>query len=87
MAKKRKLSGLSGIELSVAYNSLRALQETLKLDVVEEVTPGTEAGSTGDEERFLRPMETLLLWMRSKLDQPQVSQKPLSSSSLPHLSN
>ncbi|KAF9023498.1 hypothetical protein BDZ89DRAFT_1069869 [Hymenopellis radicata] len=71
MAKK---SGLND-ELTVAYDALIALRDTLTF---EEVDEGASVSEAGDEERVVRSLETVLLWMSKKLEQPQ-SEAPLVS--------
>ena len=59
MAKKRKTSGLSGLELQLAYQSLKTLQNTI---VFEEQEP------SADDDR----VTDLLEMMRARLNGPQV---------------
>ena len=65
MPKKRKTSGLSGLELQLAFQSLKTLQST----IVFEEEP------TADDDRkpdFAEVLTDLLEMMRARLDGSQV---------------
>ena len=65
--KKRKLSGLSGLELQVAYSSLLKLKKTIVYEVSEEEDPNGPA-----PEGFEQQVDTMLSLLGSKLEGPQV---------------
>ena len=80
MYKKRKLSGLSGLELRVAIQALTTPKNSL---FYEEVTPGPQdvdagkspAGESLQEERvdiFEEHLEGMIRLMQSKLEEPLV---------------
>ena len=80
MHKKRKLSGLTGLELRVAIQALTTLKNSL---FYEEVTPGpqdvnagkSQAGESLQEERvdiFEERLEEMIRLMQSKLEEPLV---------------
>ena len=80
--KKRKLSGLSGLELRVASQALTTLNLKDSL-FYEEVTPGpqdvdagkAQAGESLQEERediFDERLEGIIWLMQSKLEEPLV---------------
>ena len=58
-SKKRKLSGPSGLELQLAYNSLLKLKKSI---VYEE----------SEEEGFEQQVDTMLSLLGSKVEGPQV---------------
>lgn len=64
--KKRKLSGLSGLELQLAFNSLLKLKRTIMYEESE--------GDLNEpaEESFEQQIDTMLSLMGSKLEGPQV---------------
>jgi len=66
MAQKRKTSGLSGLELQLAYQSLKTLQSTI---VFEEQEPSADDDREPD---FAEVVTDLLEMMRARLDGPQV---------------
>jgi hypothetical protein len=68
--KKRKLSGLSGLELQLAYSSLLKLKKTIVYEESEEdleVDPNEPA-----PESFEQQVDTMLSLLGSKLEGPQV---------------
>ena len=78
--KKRKLSGLTGIELVAAIQALTTLKNSL---IYEEVTPGprdvdageAQLGESLQEERvdiFDERLEGMIRLMQSKLEEPLV---------------
>jgi hypothetical protein len=64
-SKKRKLSGLSGIELRLAYERLLELKKTF---LFEE----SEGTAITDRDNFEQQVETTLSLMKSRLEDPQV---------------
>jgi hypothetical protein len=64
-SKKRKLSGLSGMELRLAYERLLELKKTF---LFEE----SEGTSITDRDNFEQQIETTLSLMKSRLEDPQV---------------
>ena len=68
--KKRKLSGLSGLELQLAYSSLLKLKKTI---VYEESEEDSEADPNEPaQESFEQQVDTMLSLLGSKLEGPQV---------------
>ena len=78
--KKRKLSGLSGLELRLAIQALTSLKDSL---IYEEVTPApqdvdtgeAQAGGYSQEERtdiFDERLEGMIRLMQSRLEDPLV---------------
>ena len=68
--KKRKLSGLSGSELLIAYNSLLKLKDTLTYTELEE-----EELSNTDEtplEGFDEQVDSMTKMLKSRLEGPNV---------------
>jgi len=66
-SKKRKLSGLSGLELQLAYNSLLKLKESFVYEESEE-DPSEPA-----PEVFEQRVDAMLSLLGSKLEGPSVS--------------
>lgn len=66
--KRRKLSGLSGLELQLAYNSLLKLKSTIVYEESEEEADPNELASEGFEQQ----VDTMLSLLGSKLEGPQV---------------
>ena len=62
-SKKRKLSGLSGLELQLAYNSLLKLKKSIVYEEAEE---------EGPPEGFEQQVDTMLSLLGSKLEGPRV---------------
>ena len=62
-SKKRKLSGFSGLELQLAYNSLLKLKKSIVYESEEEECP---------PEGFEQQVDTMLSLLGSKLEGPQV---------------
>ena len=60
-SKKRKLTGFSGLELQLAYNSLLKLKKSIVYEE-EECPP----------EGFEQQVDTMLSLLESKLEGPQV---------------
>lgn len=69
-SKKRKLSGLSGLELRMAYDALRKLRAGFVL-VDEESEPEADKNEPTPE-GFEEQVDTMLSMMGSKLHGPQV---------------
>jgi hypothetical protein len=67
-SKKRKLSGLSGLELQVAYNSLLKLKKTIVYEESEEEKDPSGSAPEGFEQQ----VDTMLSLLGSKLEGPQV---------------
>lgn len=65
MAKKRKTSGLSGLELRLAYQSLKTLQNTIVFEEQEQADDDREPD-------FAEVVTDLLEMMSARLDGPQV---------------
>ena len=68
--KKRQLSGLSGLELQLAYNSLLKLKKTIIYEESEEdseVDPNESVSESFDQQ-----VDTMLSLLGSKLEEPQV---------------
>ena len=65
MPKRRKTSGLSGLELELSYNSLKTLQSSLVF---------SEQESSADDTKpdFAEVLSDLLEMMRARLNGPQV---------------
>jgi hypothetical protein len=63
-SKKRKLSGLSGLELQLAYNSLLKLKKSIVYEESEE--------EEGPPEGFEQQIDTMLSLLGPKLEGPQV---------------
>lgn len=69
---EHKLSGLSGLELQLAYNSLLKLKKSIVYEESKE-----EQGSL---EHFGRQVDMMLSVLGSKLEGPQVQYDPLQNS-------
>jgi hypothetical protein len=67
-SKKRKLSGLTGMELRVAYNSLLKLKKAIVYEESEE----EEDPDAPSPESFEEQVDTMLSLLGSKLEGPQV---------------
>ena len=65
--KKRKLSGLSGSELLIAYNSLLKLKNTLTYTESEEETP-----SENPLEDFDEQVDSMIEMLKSRVEGPNV---------------
>ena len=63
-SKKRKLSGLSRLEVQLAYNSLLKLKKSIAYEEPEE--------EEGPPESFEQQVDTMLSLLGSKLEGPQV---------------
>jgi hypothetical protein len=63
-SKKRKLSGLSGLELQLAYNSLLKLKKSIAYEESEE--------EEGPSEDFGQQIDAMLSLLGSKLERPHV---------------
>lgn len=69
-SKKRKLSGLSGLRLRAAYNSLLQLKESI---VVEKFKEDSKRDPNEPAlEGFVQQVDTMLALLGSKLEGPQV---------------
>ena len=69
-SKKRKFSGLSGLELRMAYDALRKLRASFAL--VDEESESEADTSELTPEGFEEQVDTMLSVMGSKLQEPQV---------------
>lgn len=69
-SKKRKLSGLSGLELQMAYNALCRLKSSFVL--VDEESESEAVPNEPAPEGFEEQVDTMLSMMGSKLHGPQV---------------
>ena len=67
-SKKCKLSGLSGLELQLAYSSLLKLKKTIVYEEEEE----EEDPNGPAPEGFEQQVDTMLSLLGSKLEGPQV---------------
>ncbi|KIJ06849.1 hypothetical protein PAXINDRAFT_19947 [Paxillus involutus ATCC 200175] len=67
LSKKRKLSGLTGMELRVAYNSLLKLKKAIVYEESEE----EEDPDAPSPESFEEQVDTMLSLLGSKLEGPQ----------------
>jgi len=67
-SKRCKLSGLSGLELQLTYNSLLKLKETIVYEESEE----EEDPNGPAPEPFEQQVDTMLYLLGSKLEGPQV---------------
>ena len=66
---RRKLSGLSGLELQLAYNSLLKLKSTIMYEESEE---DSELDPNDVPKSFEQQIDTMLSQLGSKLEGPQV---------------
>jgi hypothetical protein len=66
--KKRKISGLSGLELQVAYNSILKLKQS----IVYEESREEEDPNAPALESFEEQVDTMLFQLGSKLERPLV---------------
>ena len=71
MAKKRKLSGLSGLELTLAYQSLMKLQTSISEELEDEDAEDDKAQAQKNE-LFEQHLAGMINLMQSRLDGPQV---------------
>jgi hypothetical protein len=71
MAKRRKLSGLSGLELTLAYHSLMKLQTSIS-EELEDKDGEDELAVSQKNELFDHHLAGMINLMQSRLEGPQV---------------